>query len=152
MKGFTLLEVMISVAILAISLLALFNLQSTSMMGASRAQRIETATSLARMKMVEVLVDFEAGMSKGEFPDEKENSGTFEEENYPDFSWELKIKKVEIPAPPSSDESGTVMTQIFKMVTDQLTEKTREIKLTVFWAEFDEKEEGIALTTHVVQM
>ena len=49
--GFTLLEVMIAIAILAVSLLAIFNLQSTSLIGSARAQRISMATLLAGQKM-----------------------------------------------------------------------------------------------------
>lgn len=159
-NGFSLLEVMIAVAILAVSLMAIFSLQSTSLMGSARAQKISIATQLAREKMARVLIELDAGMVKGEFPDEKEESGAFEEEKFPDYTWKVSVKKVEIPAPPASagspaqEGNSDVMGQIFEMVSKQLSESSREVKLTVGWTEdgSDEKEIGIVLTTHIVKM
>ena len=151
-RGFSLLEVMIALAILAVSLLALFNLQSTSLIGSARAQRISVATLLAQRKMAEVLIGLEAGILKGEFPDDKEESGSFEEEKYPDYSWKLRIKKTAIPAPPAPEGGADVMMQIFSMVSEQLTQATREVRLTVSWKELEEEEEGIVVTTHIVKM
>lgn len=159
-SGFSLLEVMIAVAILAVSLMAIFSLQSTSLMGSARAQKISVATQLAREKMARILIDLDAGMVKGEFPDEKEDSGAFEEEKFPDYSWKLSVKKVEIPAPPASagspaqEGSSDVMGKVFEMVSKQLSESSREVKLTVGWTEdeSDEEETGIVITTHIVKM
>ena len=153
-SGFSLLEVMIAVAILAISLLAIFNLQSTSLMGSARSQKISIATQLAREKMARTLIDLDAGMVKGEFPDEKEDSGTFEEEKFPDYTWKVLVKKVEIPEPPAQEGTSDVMGQVFEMVSKQLSESSREVKLTVGWVEeeSDEGETGIVLTTHIVKM
>ena len=151
-RGFTLLEVMIAIGVLAISLLAIFNLQSTSLIGSARAQKISTSTQLARSKMAKSLIDLEAGIVKGEFPDEKEETGTFEEEKFPDYYWKLQIKKTDIPAPPLPEGTGDVMGQVFKMVADQLSEATREVKLTVGWKEEEDEEVGIVLTTHIVKM
>lgn len=164
--GFSLLEVMIAVAILAVSLMAIFSLQSTSLMSSARAQKISIATQLAREKMARTLVDLDAGMVKGEFPDEKEESGRFEEEKFPDYFWKLSVKKVEIPVPPAGEGLSTgdgspakegssdVMGKIFEMVSKQLSESSREVKLTVGWTEYDSEEEetGIVLTTHIVKM
>lgn len=145
---------MVAIAILAISLLAIYSLQSTSLIGSARAQKIAVSTQLARLKMDQVLIDLEAGIAKGEFPEEKEESGTFEEEKYPDYGWKLAIKKVEIPVPPTPEGvSADVMTQVFTMISEQLSQATREVKLTIVWRGLDdEEEEGITLTTHVVKM
>jgi prepilin-type N-terminal cleavage/methylation domain-containing protein len=153
-SGFTLLEVMVSIAILAISLLAIYSLQSTSLLGSARAQKISVCTQLARLKMDRVLIDIEDGIRKGEFPEEKEESGTFEEDKYPDYGWKLTIKKVTIPAPPTPEGvNSDVMSQVFTMISDQLSQATREVKLVVVWrGADDEEEEGITLTTHVVKM
>lgn len=155
--GFSLLEVMIAIAILAVSLLAIFNLESTSLLGSARARRISISTQLAREKMGRLLIELEDGIKKGEFPEEKEDAGTFEEEKFPDYAWKLKIKKVEIPAPPASPDSegqSDIMAQVFSMVSEQLSQSTREVKLTVSWKEPDSEEEevGIVLTTHIVKM
>lgn len=151
--GFTLLEVLIAMAILAVSLLSLFGLQSTSIVGSGRAHRIEIATQLARLKMAKVLVDLDQGMIKGEFPEDKEEEGNFEEQKQPDYLWKLTIKKTEVPAPPMTEGQADVMAQIFSIVSEQLTQSTREVKLIVSWKEEDDQEhEGITLTTHIVKM
>lgn len=149
-NGFTLLEVMIAVAILAVSLLALMNFQSHSLLASARAQKIEIATLLARQKMGELLLDIEQGIPKGEFPDEKEESGTFEEAQYPDFFWQLKIKKVELPTPALPEGSGEVLAQAIQMLSDELARSAREIRLTVGWKEFEEEETGLTVVTHIV--
>ncbi len=153
-SGFSLLEVMIAIAILAVSLLAIFNLQSTSLLGSARARRISVCTQLAREKMGRTLIELEDGIKKGEFPEEKEEGGTFEDEKFPDYSWKLNIKKVDIPAPPASEGQADIMAQVFSMVSQQLSQSTREVKLSVSWKEpeTDEEEVGIVLTTHIVKM
>lgn len=152
-SGFTLLEVLISLGILSVSLLAIFNLQGTCLLGSARGQKIAVATHLARQKMAQVIVDFEIGIAKGEFPEDKEESGTFEEEKYPDFKWSLKIRKVEVPVPPSAEEGAEVMTRIFSMVSDQMSQSMRELQLSVAAVDEDgEEEEMIVVTTHMVKL
>jgi hypothetical protein len=144
---------MIAVAILAVSLLAIFHLQSTSLLSSARAQKITVATQLARMKMSQVLMELEEGMTKGEFPEEKEDSGVFEEEKHPDYGWRLKVRKVEIPTPPMPEGGADIMLQIFSMVSEQISKSTREVKLTIVWRGADDEEEvGIELVTHIVKM
>lgn len=149
-KGFTLLEVMIAVAILAVSLMALMNFQSQAILASSRAQRLSVVTLLARQKMGEVLLEIEQGIPKGEFPDEKEESGVFEGEDFVDYYWSLKIKKVEIPTPELPEGGAELMGQALQMLSEELSKSAREIRLSVGWREYDEEEEGISLVTHIV--
>ena len=99
--------------ILAVSLLALFDLQSTPILSSGRAQRISASALLAQKKMAETLLKIDEGIAKGDFPDEKEEMGTFEEESLPDYSWKVNIRKVEIPAPPSIEGESEIMIQAF---------------------------------------
>lgn len=151
-RGFSLLEVMIAVAILAVSLLALSNFQSSSLLASARAQRVSVATLLAQQKMSEVLLEIEKGIPRGEFPEEKEEVGVFDEELYPDYRWKLTIQKVELAAPALPGGASEVMTQVLGQIFQQVSESAREVMLTVSWVEFEEEEEGITLTTHVVKM
>ncbi len=152
-SGFTLLEVLIAVAILAVSLLAIFHLQSTALLSSARAQKITVATQLARLKMSQVLMQLEEGMAKGEFPESKEDSGIFEEEKHPDYGWRLKVRKVEIPAPPLPEGGADILAQVFSMISEQISRSTREVKLTIVWRDADDEEEvGIELVTHIVKM
>ena len=148
--GFNLLEVMIAIGILAVSLLALFHFQSTSLMASSRAQRLSVSTLLAREKMSEVLLELEKGIKKGEFPDDKEETGGFEGEDFEDYHWKLSVKKVEIPTPPAKEGTSDVMVTVFSQVSEQLSKMSREVRLTVSWKEFDEDIEGLTLVTHII--
>lgn len=56
--GFTLLEVMVAVAILALSLTAIFSSQVGAMRTAARSRHVNTATLLARCKMGELEEQF----------------------------------------------------------------------------------------------
>ena len=154
-RGFTLLEVMISVAILGVSLLALMNFQSQSLLAHGRAQRISVATLLARQKMGEVLMEIEKGIPKGEFPEGKEEAGSFEEQKQPDYFWKLQIQKVELPVPGGEgggEGQAEVMAQALQLLTEELSRSTREVRLTVGWKEFDEEEPGLTVVTHVVNL
>lgn len=146
------MEVMIAIAILAISLLAIFNLQSTSLMGSARAQRLSVATQLAQYKMSKTLLEIEQGIVKGEFPEEKEETGTFEEEDQPNLGWVVKIHTTDIPAPPASEGAAAILSQVFSVVSEQLSKSTREVTLQVFWIGDEEPEQMLSLSTHVVKM
>lgn len=146
------MEVMIAIAILAVSLLAVFNLQSTSLMGSARAQRLSIATQLAQYKMSKTLLEIEQGIVKGEFPDEKEESGTFEEEEQPNLGWTVKIQKADIPAPPTGEGTAAIVAQVFSVVSEQLSKSTREVTLQIFWIGDEEPEQLLSLSTHVVKM
>ena len=86
--GFTLLEVMIAVAILAIGLVAVFQMQSQSISMASEARFRTTASFLAQGKMADV----EAVRSLTN----KTESGNFAPE-HPEYGWSLKITDTMIP-------------------------------------------------------
>jgi general secretion pathway protein I len=83
--GFTLLEVMIAVTIIAIVLVAIFGSQSQSLSLANDAKFKTTAALLAQRKMAEV----ETGNSL----DVSATSGDFGED-FPEYRWELNISEV----------------------------------------------------------
>lgn len=148
--GFSLLEVMVAVAILAVSFLALMNLQGRSSLAAGRAQRIAVSTLLARQKMAEVLLEIEKGIPKGEFPDAREEEGLFEEEDFPDYFWRLEVKSVSLPVPAAPEGEAEIMVQVMGMLTEQLSKAAREVRLTVGWMEFEEEETALTVVTHIV--
>jgi prepilin-type N-terminal cleavage/methylation domain-containing protein len=146
--GFSLLEVMVSIAILAMSLLVLINFQGESMVAAGRAEKINIATMLAREKMAEFEIDYEKNMKKGQFPDESTDEGKFDKP-YEDFSWKLAVKKIELPVPKSEEEN--IMESAMQMVSKQLSESVREVRLAVNWDELGQ-EQGFEVVTHVVNL
>src|SRR3989338_8704427 len=95
-RGFSLLEVMISLAILASSILILYISHSNSVLTSARSENVTLASLLAQEQLTQYLLDVEKDMTLGVFPDEKEDGGQFDAP-YERFKWEIQIKKVEIP-------------------------------------------------------
>jgi general secretion pathway protein I len=89
-RGFTLLEVMVAVAILGMVLVTLLGVKNRSMQDVMLADRITTATLLAKGKMIENLVT--AG-TRTVF--EKEDEGEFPEEEFSDYTWKLAISQLQ---------------------------------------------------------
>ncbi len=82
-KGFTLLEVMISVAIIAIALTVLLGSQSQSLALANESKFGTTAALLAQKKMAE--------LELSGFQDILDYQGDFGEE-YPGYQWKLEVR------------------------------------------------------------
>lgn len=85
--GFTLLEVMIAMAILAIALVAVFQMQSQSISMASESRFMTTASFLAQIKMA----DIEAGASLAN----SSQKGDFAPE-YPEYAWATQVTDTQI--------------------------------------------------------
>lgn len=147
--GFTLLEVMVAIAILAGSLTAIMGLSGNSLIKSGRTQKILVATMLARQKMTDIEIDLEKARQKGEFPDERSEDGKFEEPN-DDYEWKMEIKRVELPAPISGDK-GSIQDMVGKQLTKEISQTVRELKLTVLWKDRGE-EQSIDIVTHIVKL
>jgi general secretion pathway protein I len=96
-RGFTLLEVMVALAILAMGLLAVSDLVSGALRNQARAARLETANLLARAKLAEV----EDGFERKGFRDfDQEDEGTFEKEGHPEVRWKVHAVKPQVDLGP----------------------------------------------------
>jgi general secretion pathway protein I len=98
-RGFTLLEVLVAVAILGMSMTVILSSQVGLFSSAQRAQQLSIATSLGRCKMSEV----ELQLQKEGYPstDLNEEGVCCEEEEEKDFQCSWKVEKVELPQPAS---------------------------------------------------
>ena len=76
--GFTLLEVLVALAILSIALVVLLGLRNRDVDLVNKTRDLTTATALARMKIVETQVE--------SFPDLGETTGEFGDD-YSRFHW-----------------------------------------------------------------
>jgi general secretion pathway protein I len=86
--GFTLLEVVVAMAILSLALMAIFDLNSTAVSMHSYTKKLTVASLLARGKMV----DLEQKLVDEGFPmDDDEESGDFSDEGWPTFKWRARI-------------------------------------------------------------
>ena len=107
-EGFTLLEVMVAVALLAIALTAVLGSQSQSVSLASEAKFNTTAALLAQSKMAEVEVE--------DAEDLTSDSGDFGED-FPGYTWQMTASSVLLGHPEN--------------VSDHL----KQIDLTISWGE-----------------
>jgi general secretion pathway protein I len=87
-QGFTLLEVMVAVAIMALVLVTLLGLKNRSMGDVLLMQHMTTATMLAKRKMVETT-------SESKLHTPTDDDGDFPEEEFKDYTWKRTI----VPTP-----------------------------------------------------
>lgn len=92
-RGFTLLEVMVSMSILALALVAVAGTNANSFEASNYARRVTVATLLARSKMLDVEMELQ---DDGFSENDKEENGDFSEEGYAELKWSVTIRKVEV--------------------------------------------------------
>jgi len=90
LEGFTLLEVMVAVAIMAMVLVTLLGLKNRSMQDVALAEHITTATMLANGMMLETIKSrqFNPVEEEGEYP---------ARENLMEYTWKRTISKLPLP-------------------------------------------------------
>jgi len=105
-KGFTLLEVMIAVAVIAIALTALLGSQSQSVSFANSAKFETMAALLAQKKMSEIIIQDPASLTdaNGDFGDD-----------YPGYTWEATVSDVSMEG------------------VESISKYLKQIDLTVAW-------------------
>jgi general secretion pathway protein I len=86
-NGFTLLEVMVAVSIMAMVLVTLLGLKNRTMQDVAQAEHITTATLLAKRIMVDTIV------SRNRLPVE-ENGDFTGEDNFKDYAWKKTISLI----------------------------------------------------------
>lgn len=87
-RGFTLLEVIVAMAILGLALMAIFQLNSGAVAMHAYSKKLTVASLLARSKMTDVEQDL---YDKGFAADDEEKSGDFSEEGWSSFKWRARI-------------------------------------------------------------
>ena len=152
-RGFTLLEIMVAIAILAITLVVLLSIVTNNIRATNHAKMTTAATFLARTKMV----DIEDQILDVGFSDTTETAvGTFKELGYPQFRWETTIERIELPADmgqrakdQATDDTkdakdpmsmltgimGSMMSSFIEPVRIGLQESVRKVTVRVIWNE-----------------
>jgi general secretion pathway protein I len=87
-RAFTLLEVVVALAILGVSLVAVLDINASAVYSHVYAKKLTVATLLARSKMT----DLEQKMYDEPLPaDDDEEAGDFSAEGWPGFKWRAKV-------------------------------------------------------------
>jgi len=86
-RGFTLLEVLVALAVLAVALVSLLGLHNRNLLLTIRAERLSTATLLAREMLVRTQLEGREAtrVSSGDFAD-------LHPGRYPEFRWRRTIR------------------------------------------------------------
>lgn len=167
--GFSLLEVMVAMAILGLSLVVLLRITTNNVRATARARSVTVATFLARAK----LATMEDGILREGFTDsDQEDEGDFGDEGHPQFRWRSLIERVELPtdAVAKAQEAATDMTEsattgessnpmmamagmmggfmstLIEPIRIGLQESVRRVTVTVIWSEPGREEQSFDVT------
>lgn len=172
-SGFSLIEVLLALAILATAFTVLMGTMSQSGQQSVYSTKLTQASFLARSKMV----DLEYMIMEDGFSDaDRTYSGNFRDEGYPDMRWDARVEPVEIPPDAKEEFMGQINSQLFggmeadggalggnpafsamlPMLMSQLPEfvnqvgeRVRRVILTVYF-DFVGREQPLELTHYVV--
>ncbi len=153
--GFSLLEIMIAMGILATAVLTFMSQVEVSSQVAYEDEQLLRATVLAQNKLGEIEREIYFDMDRGKFPDEKEDSGVFEGENDL-YRWSYELKKVELPLETMLQGGTETSRKIAKQKSDEVKKRFRELRFKIEWSDPDnpedkrEKEKQFEIVTHVI--
>lgn len=164
--GFSLLEVMVALAILAISFTTLILVQARATKMATEAKKISTSTQLARYQLMECKREVEKNMAA---TSDFKSQGDFHEIGQPDFTWECHAPRFNMKQPSSSQladsvkkntagakqtanaDTSSVSAPIMGMIIDSLGNAVRELTVIIRWKDGDIEDET-RVVTHVVDL
>jgi type II secretion system protein I len=92
--GFTLLEVLVAVAILSMSLTSLLSSQMAAMRATRYARGVSVAAFLAESKLIDIEVEMQLD---GWGTDDKTFEGDFSDEGWPEIRYECLVDFIEVP-------------------------------------------------------
>ena len=146
-SGFTLLEVMIAIGILAIGIGAILVAENNSLDVTIRAKRMNTVATLARNVMVEAEREIQG---KPFLEVRTESFGKFDAP-FTEYSWERKIKEITFPKIMSQNQGGAEgksgetaadpnVERVVKIATNYLSKASREVTVTILWKDKGEEQ------------
>ncbi|OGQ16778.1 MAG: hypothetical protein A2138_25190 [Deltaproteobacteria bacterium RBG_16_71_12] len=169
LRAFSLLEVMVAIALLAVGMTVLLQVQTRSINLAQQAREMTVATMLARSKLLDCQADLaKKGFSIGDYDEE----GNFGDDGYPDFFWECHAYKPDIPVADTADvqqafsatgneETGQAAEQqgadlgmqflapVMSQLSSVLGDSIRELVVIVRWGKSGETDE-LRVATHLI--
>ena len=170
-RAFSLLEMMVAIAILSLGLVLLLQVQARSIQLAQQARTMTIATQLARAKLLDCEQDLmKKGFSIGDYDEE----GTFEDEQMNGFFWECHAYKPEMPVAEASDITAAaageamglgadtaeasegqadpmmgMLAPVLSQMSGIMGDSIRELHVIIRWGTGEDMEE-MTVTTHVI--
>ena len=124
-KGFTLMEVLVAMAVLSLSLTIVLQVFASSLRAKETANRLTTASFLAQEKIEEIFM--------GGFPEIATAGGDFGKD-YPRFGWEKRVSAVDPFAGENPEEREDIVRKIELEINWPGKKGKEKIKLTTFMA------------------
>ena len=167
--GFTLLEIMIAVAIMSATLVVLLRIVTNNIRATNHAKLQTAATFLARNKMSDIEDEI---LYDGFSSETEKDKGTFKDEGrgYEKYRWESEIERIELPtdmtqktqdmAKESRDDAkdpmammtsflGGMMSAFIEPIRIGLQESVRKVTVRVFWDEIGRGEPTIEVVQYL---
>jgi general secretion pathway protein I len=98
-RGFTLLEVMVALAVLALAMTAVSDVVGGALQSHTRARQLEVATMLARARLAEAEAKFE---EEGFRDFDQIEDGNFSDEGHPEVRWKVECLKPQVELGPDA--------------------------------------------------
>ncbi len=159
-RGFSLLEVMVSLAILGMALVIISRIVTGNVRATNHSRMTTAATFLARTRismMEQSLLEYGFTELDGE------DTGTFADEGYPSFRWYTDVERIELPANAGqqvqqaaskatmsnnpmevlSGFMGGFMSTLMEPIRLGLQESVRKLTVRVKWDEAGKPEQSI---------
>lgn len=132
-KGFTLLEVIIAIFILAGSIIVLGSTWSGNFMRIRKANMFNNVSTLLEQKMVEVEAKYK-DKPLTEVPEGED--GDFGND-YPQYRWEMKSRELKLPdltplLVGQEDGADETLISTMKQMTEYLSKVIKEVKIVVY--------------------
>lgn len=167
-SGFTLLEIMVALAILASTLVVLLRIVTNNVRATNHSKMTTAATFLARTKMVEVE---DAVLYDGFVETNELKNGTFKAYGYPQFRWNTSIERIELPtnlAQQTQDQArdatdkgkgdpmammsgflGGMMSTFIEPIRIGLQESVRKVTVRVTWDEIGRRDQSFEVVQYM---
>jgi general secretion pathway protein I len=109
-EGFTLLEVLVAIAILGLGLTAILSAQTGLFASSSYAERISMASGMVRCRLSEL----ELKLNKEGYPltDMKDEGNCCNDEPISGYKCKWKVEKIELPLPPTATDLSNQMSSL----------------------------------------
>lgn len=138
-KGFTLVEVLIAISIIATIAVVIGSSWSGNLIRFKSAQIKIQAVELLQKKILEIETEYKNKVDS--LPTEKQ-SGTFEDDRFKRYKWEWEAQEIDIPdiaALVDPDGKDTMVVAVLENFRDYLNKSIKEVQVIVTYQNGKEK-------------